>query len=78
MTAAMLATYPDVFAARAVIVGLTFGTASSVSRTLRGCHAITSARIFVQLSGECRRTSHRGHPVVSPSQQGAASCPPSL
>ncbi len=36
MTSVMLATYPDVFAAGAIIAGLPFGAASNVEEALSG------------------------------------------
>jgi poly(hydroxyalkanoate) depolymerase family esterase len=66
MTAAMLATYPDVFAGGAVIAGLPFGTASSVSEAferMRGQATFAPD----QLTGLVRSASgHSGHwPTLS-------------
>jgi len=57
MTTVMLATYPEVFAAGAVIAGLPFGVASNVREALTGMHG-GRARSRRELGDFVRKASH--------------------
>jgi poly(hydroxyalkanoate) depolymerase family esterase len=66
MTSVMLATYPEIFAAGAIIAGLPFGIASNVREALKGMR-VSSARPAHELGELVRKASHhRGRwPKVS-------------
>src|SRR6516225_386117 len=59
MTLAMLATYPDVFAAGAVIAGMPYGVASNVREALTGMRGLR-ARTAHELGDLVRRASNHG------------------
>jgi poly(hydroxyalkanoate) depolymerase family esterase len=61
MTSVMLATYPEVFAAGAIIAGLPFGTATNVREALSGMHA-SPVRAPHELGDLVRKASsnHKG------------------
>jgi len=62
MTSVMLAVYPDVFAAGAIIAGLPFGIASNVREALGGMMQSTSRP--ADILGDLVRKGHeaqRGH-----------------
>src|SRR6516162_6728749 len=59
MTLAMLATYPDVFAAGAVIAGMPYGVASNVREALTGMRGLR-ARSAHELGDLVRRASNHG------------------
>ena len=61
MTSAMLATYPEVFAAGAVIAGLPYGVASNVREALTVMHA-TPVRTPRRLGDLVRKASHHKGP----------------
>lgn len=61
MTAVMLATYPEVFSAGAVIAGLPFGVAGNVREALSGMHA-PSIRSLHELGDLVRAASHHRGP----------------
>jgi poly(3-hydroxybutyrate) depolymerase len=60
MTAAMLATYPDVFAAGAIIAGLPYGTASNVQEAFESMFQGKSHIAKVWGDKVRRASSHRG------------------
>jgi poly(hydroxyalkanoate) depolymerase family esterase len=66
MTSVMLATYPEIFAAGAIIAGLPFGVASNVREALKGMRA-SPERPAHELGELVRKASHhKGHwPKVS-------------
>jgi poly(hydroxyalkanoate) depolymerase family esterase len=66
MTSVMLATYPEMFAAGAIIAGLPFGVASNVREALKGMR-VSSERPAYELGELVRKASHhRGRwPKVS-------------
>src|ERR1700744_4869943 len=57
MTSVMLATYPEIFAAGAIIAGLTYGVASNVREVLTGMHS-SRAHSAHDLGELVRKASH--------------------